>query len=1510
MNTGFFNRLKSIKKRYILLFTILVSFILFAVFFYSVLHSSRVQTFLIGKITNYLESELQTKVSIKKVDFEFVKTFVLEDIYIEDLEHDTLFYAAKLKLDVELSKLLNKKKIGFDGVQIESMFFNLKAYKDSTGTNLDFIVDYFSSNDTTVSTSVFLMNVDQLDIINSRFNYRDFNNEKGGIGINFEDLGISRMNMSFRDIEIVDDSIATHILNISMLEKSGFELKHLEGIFAINGQGLKIDDSNLITSNSDFSFDLDFNYEKWTSYSNFISEVLMKFKFRQSLLNLADVAYFAPDLYGIDKQINLNGTIKGTVDNLKTKDFDLRFGGLTHLNGNFSLNGLPEINSTYFNFEIKELITNKYDLEDIPLPPFDKLEKIKLPEEIKHLGNVKFNGKISGFINDFVAFGKFNTAIGKIDSDLALKIDTIGENSSYSGSVRLSDFDAGKILNTPIVGRVSFFATVDGKGFTKNSLYADLSSHVESAYINGYNYKNVDVTGHFENRLFEGRLTTEDENLKIDFEGYINLKDKVPDVQFCVDIGKLNLFNLNLYKADSLSDLSSTLILDFTGDNIDNFDGTFSAFNTNLLFNKKNYIVKDLIFESKNVGNQKILNLTSDFADLSCKGNFQFYTLGSSLTTFIKNNLLRDSTGVRKNIRDPNTQIFDFNMHLKDITVLTEIFAPELKISKNQRLAGSFNNIESKFFLNGTVKEIWYNNIKFNDNSIDLSFENESLNSNIRTKKIYLSDTIGINNFSISSQSSPTKNSTISNFINWNNMDTPRNEGGINLDFSTNQFGHYIIKLHDSNILINDTTWQFNDDNFVLIDTQSVYINTLQFFSSTGYIELNGEISKKPDKTMYATFNNFRLSTFNSVFKGLGTSISGMTNGKIEIKDLYQNPNIQADVQIERFKMSDHEFGKVLLKSEWQNEEKSLIIDAKVMIDSLRTLGLKGNYYPLRKNNHLDLSLNLNIFKLNFLNKFTEGIISDLRGNATGDISIKGDIDKPILKGNLVLQKTSFNVDYTKTRYILQEKCKLIIEENWIGIDYATISDMELNKAYLNGTVFHTNFSNFNLDLFLETKRIMALNTTEIDNDTYFGKAYLNGTVGISGYTESLRFEINGRTEKGTVLNIPLTGSQNVEENSFVTFILKDSTLNKQIEEEIDLTGIELSFDLDVTPDTEMNIIFDPKIGDVISASGVGHLKMEISKTGNLLMFGDISITRGSYLFTLQNIINKRFSIESGSNILWTGSPYNAQIDINAIYRTRTSLNDLGIDSTKRRVPVEAVLNLKDKLLSPQITFDFRLPDVDEGTRSQFKTLIDNPEEKNRQMFALLSIGRFVAPQNNIASAADNQGKHANAGLTNSFEFISNQLSNWLSQISNEFDVNVNYQPGDKISSEEASLMISTQLFNDRLSIEGGASYYNNIQAGGNNENLLGDFNVEYKISKDGRLRLKAYQKANSAIMYNINGNPYTQGVGLFYREDFNTFKELMESYKIRKLLKLKRKEIEEEEKQYQNETKDTESKK
>jgi hypothetical protein len=122
---------------------------------------------------------------------------------------------------------------------------------------------------------------------------------------------------------------------------------------------------------------------------------------------------------------------------------------------------------------------------------------------------------------------------------------------------------------------------------------------------------------------------------------------------------------------------------------------------------------------------------------------------------------------------------------------------------------------------------------------------------------------------------------------------------------------------------------------------------------------------------------------------------------------------------------------------------------------------------------------------------------------------------------------------------------------------------------------------------------------------------------------------------------------------------------------------------------------------------------------------------------------------------------------------------------------------------------------------------------------------------------------------------LSNQLSNMLSKISNDFDVGVNYRPGDAITKDELEVALSTQLFNDKLSVEGNIGNNANSQ---NANSLVGDVNIDYKLTEDGKVRLKAFNKSNDNSQTAING-AYTQGVGIFYREEFNTIGELYKQY-------------------------------
>ena len=331
-----------------------------------------------------------------------------------------------------------------------------------------------------------------------------------------------------------------------------------------------------------------------------------------------------------------------------------------------------------------------------------------------------------------------------------------------------------------------------------------------------------------------------------------------------------------------------------------------------------------------------------------------------------------------------------------------------------------------------------------------------------------------------------------------------------------------------------------------------------------------------------------------------------------------------------------------------------------------------------------------------------------------------------------------------------------------------------------------------------------------------------------------------------------------------------------------------MNFDLSVTPDAEAQIILDERMGDKIKSKGNANFKFEITSMGDFKMYGSYVIEDGDYLFTLQNVINKHFTIEKGSSIRWNGSPYDAIADMRADYKPSVSLKPLRpdgnigltIDTTSRRMPVNCVILMKDNLFNPSIGFEILFPELkDESSRNYYETVVK--PDITKQVFSLLVFNSFMVPSN-ISNKGDVLQQFSSSSTigSNTSEFISGQLTNWLSQISKEVNIGFVYRAGDQINSTEIELMASKHFFNDRVTVDGAFG-----KSGGTTQqpsNIVGDFNFEFKPGKkDGGLRLKAYNKTNtSASEMLIHNSIYTQGVGLFYRKEFDKFKDLFKKKK------------------------------
>ena len=399
----------------------------------------------------------------------------------------------------------------------------------------------------------------------------------------------------------------------------------------------------------------------------------------------------------------------------------------------------------------------------------------------------------------------------------------------------------------------------------------------------------------------------------------------------------------------------------------------------------------------------------------------------------------------------------------------------------------------------------------------------------------------------------------------------------------------------------------------------------------------------------------------------------------------------------------------------------------------------------------------------------------------------------------------------------------------------------------------------------------MVLNTTYKMNPLYYGEAFITGDVMMEyDSINLLRIDVAAKTEKGTDLTLPLYGTEDVILKDFISF---NNSFEKEDDYEVDLEGIVMNLSVDLTDDAQLQLVFDEIVGDAMQGSGQGHLDMVIDKYSEFFMYGQYTLSKGSYLFTLKDFINKKFKVKPGGSISWYGDPYNADLDLVTYYPLKASLYDIMPDTEKeewkQKKEINVEMHLTDNLFNPEIDFDIVIPRVNESANSALRNLVSSEQEMNKQVFSLLILNKFMTNRQDISNAT------VDVSLSTTSEMLSSQLSNMISKFSDDFDIGFNYRPGDEISNDEVSVAMSTQQFNDRLSIETNLGVSQGNKLNNNPSSFIGDVDVEYKLNTDGNLRVHAFNESNEYDFTNLEESPYTQGVGAFYQQSFNNWGEL-----------------------------------
>jgi hypothetical protein len=394
----------------------------------------------------------------------------------------------------------------------------------------------------------------------------------------------------------------------------------------------------------------------------------------------------------------------------------------------------------------------------------------------------------------------------------------------------------------------------------------------------------------------------------------------------------------------------------------------------------------------------------------------------------------------------------------------------------------------------------------------------------------------------------------------------------------------------------------------------------------------------------------------------------------------------------------------------------------------------EGVFIP--KTDSLDFVFNARKVNLEFLTPYFEEVVQNVKGFGSGKVRMFGPSKTIGFEGKAFISKGQASLNMLKTTYFFNDSIRLT--RKTIEFKNVKVYDAERNQATLNAMMKHNGiFKEMNYDVNIVGRNILAMNTQAADNDYFFGKAYVYGTVRIFGDEKEANIWVDAVSQPNTKCYIQMGGASKASDNSFINFVNKQSVSvieTKKSKTPENSFNVKVNLQIEATPDAEMELIIDPKAGDLITGKGRGNLRVEFDTFSDIKLYGTYTINTGYYLFTLQNVIRKEFKIDSGSTIAWTGDPFNAQVNIRALYPLTASLRDLLDDSQvstlgRSSVPVNCVLKLTDNLMTPTIHFDIDLPSSDEVVKQRVRGIVNTEEMMNRQFCICWFSINFILPK-------------------------------------------------------------------------------------------------------------------------------------------------------------------------------------
>lgn len=1486
--------------------TLLIIIICLTAIAYYALQLPEIQTTITQKSTDWLSEKLGGNITVGQARISWLDEITFEDINIKDLKGRDMIYIRELYVNCKTNFTFDPKKIirfdnNLDYVLLKNPEVKLTKEKNGRLNIDDWISAINKINYDSTKKKIPNQNkpftIDNAYIKNGFVTLNDGRKERMPEDqFDYYNFRFDKINANLENVFILGDTVSFKATTVNGIDnRSKLEIKNIKTDFLYCNTAMLLDNLGAFINNSYLGNSLHFYYERPSAFNDFFNKVIMKANLKNSIFHSQDLGRFSNNMYSFKERYILTAKMEGKYVDLDFKNFELKFGSGSNLNGSVNFKGFPNLKKTKTTLTLLPSVLEEKDVKQYS-------QNNDFQNYISKIEKLDFSGSFVGVYTDFAAKTDLNAkGLGKLKGLINVKIAPESVNSTYLGDLIISNLDLGKLVNEPkSLQKISFEGKIKGNGLKISDATLELDGSISSIGYKGYDYKNITVDGKLGQSIFDGFLKIIDPNLEADVTGKVDFNKELNSFKIKGNLLEANLQQLGL--TQQKMNIKSEINFDFIGNKLDDWIGKAQFLNTIIKDSTQSLAIDSLFFNSSIFQKQKRFSVISEFFNIYINGSFvpsqlisDVNSLAKEYTLYFKENAQERATYYNNKKLKISISPYEakYKVYFKNSSPFFAFFEPKLFISPGSNIGGEFAaKTTTQLSMEGELDTVVYNGNDFYNTTFDFNSSKTAFAQEVLTSLIIQSENQKIAN------ELQTQKLKVNAY--WGQYNTIDFDASI-LQKSTKSYGSvfgkinfltdgYEIKFNPKNSVLNliDKKWIFSANNLISVINDELHFTNFKLSNNNQSVSLNGKVSNDSKQESVLTIQDFNLLTLKPF---TNVEVKGIANGELRVRDYFKNPFFTSNLYIDELIYKNSLIGTIASEAIWNNVTNKLNINGNVYRINQEIFRVNGYYDPENKANPLSLKAKIRNLNLQMFEGMLEGTFSNLFGLGEGEVSISGTPLDPIFKGEVEIKRGTIKVVSSGTTLYFDDTI-VLNEEGFVASSKGIVvrdAPSGGNLAEIQGGVFNGGSGKFMVGIhaYIRGKEgFKIMNTKNSDNQRFYGQAFVNGDLHLTGDFSNLNVTANLTSKKGTKITIPLDGEKSIDiKQEGIPFIGKEIKIDSSKivltdkTKKIKTSGVKMAFNLTFTPDAECEIIFDRLNNDVLDVFGNGKLSIFYDTRGDFTINGPYVVSSGKYNFSFQNLASlRKFNIVDGSRINWSGDPYEATLDMKASYIANIpifKLTQLASDASAR-YPVNVMVSLKDRLMTPTIlynvNFDLKqIPLASQPFLLGFEQKLKNDEQLlSRNVSSILVFNEVFS--DNFTDALTQQFL-----IDNVSNLLSNQIGNLANKLNPNLELGVQFGDFRENILNNMQLNFSYRFLNNRVKLSGKSSFINAIENSinvGNPSQLSVGGELEYLLSQDGEYRLKLFSRSVPTNFYTFTstGNVVVSGGNLIISRNFNSF--------------------------------------